>query len=75
MKNMKPTKLEVKTLEIENLENAGCNNGNYPHYTSCTLGGHIISGITCNCGRGCHGMDQVEIDHETGKKYIYIREE
>lgn len=64
--------LKVKTLEIENLENAGCNNGNYPTFTAVTFDGKQISGITCRCGSGCSGTTPVKIDYSGSKPVYYV---
>jgi hypothetical protein len=59
-------KMELKkgyTLEIEELENAGCNNGNYPSYTVKDQNGTIVAqGVSCRCGRGCSETDCVVDD-------------
>ena len=47
-------------LEVEVLENAGCNNGNYPSYRVLNLDGEVVEGgITCNCGKGCSDTDDI----------------
>ena len=49
-----------KYLVIEELENAGCNNGNYPKYEIQNEKGETIKkGITCNCHKGCSNTDNV----------------
>lgn len=48
--------LKVLNIEVEDLPNAGCNNGNYPEFTLIySDNGHIdsLTGITCGCGCGC----------------------
>lgn len=37
---------------IEELENPGCNNGNYPMVSVHTTNGDY-HGLTCNCRKGC----------------------
>lgn len=44
--------IKVKSVTIEDLGNAGCNNGNYPKVTVHTTNGDY-HGLTCNCNRGC----------------------
>jgi hypothetical protein len=49
--------MKIKFIEIESMENAGCNNGNYPGYRITLENGEQIMGITCNCGKGCAETD------------------
>ena len=51
--------MKVKEIIIEELENAGCNNGNYPLFTVVFDNGQTAEGRTCRCGCGCSGMDQL----------------
>ena len=54
-------KIKILNLEIEDLENAGCNNGNYPTWTGTSAEtGQKISGVTCRCGSGCSNTDRIE---------------
>lgn len=47
-------------VEIAHLEGAGCNNGQYPAYRLINEAGEVVGeGVTCNCGRGCSGTDDV----------------
>ena len=50
--------ITVKSVEVENLENAGCNNGNYPKMIVYFYSGSKYIGQTCNCGKGCNGNDR-----------------
>lgn len=47
-------KIKILGIVVEDLDNAGCNNGNYPYVTIKTNRGDW-HGDTCNCGRGCSG--------------------
>ena len=51
--------LTVKSIGIEKLDQAGCNNGNYPAYTIELSDGIIISGLTCRCQSGCSNTDKL----------------
>ena len=51
--------MKVIKIEFEQMDNAGCNNGNYPEYTVSFDDGTGYTGITCRCGRGCHGLDRI----------------
>lgn len=57
------------SLWLEDLENPGCSNGNYPRYEIRDREGRVVqSGLTCRCGRGCSGTDCVRDDwgdHDT----------
>ena len=44
--------IKVKSVIIEELENPGCNNGNYPMVSVHTTNGDC-HGLTCNCRKGC----------------------
>lgn len=47
------------SLYIEDVD-AGCNNGQYPHYELQDSAGTVIkSGVTCKCRKGCHNTDAV----------------
>lgn len=48
----------MEKVYVENLKNAGCNNGNYPKYEIRTGDRVVKSGITCRCGAGCMGTDR-----------------
>ena len=55
--------VKILNVEVEDLENAGCNNGNYPHYEiSYDNNGktETIQGMTCGCLRGCSNTDWIE---------------
>lgn len=49
--------MEIKKIIIEELENEGCNNDNYPRYTVVFDNGEEAHGRTCRCRRGCSGTD------------------
>ena len=51
--------LVIKSIEIEEIENAGCNNGNYPEYTVYFSNGEKYTSITCRCLKGCSGTDRI----------------
>lgn len=52
--------IEIKNLEIEYPDNAGCNNGVYPRWTGINAKtGQPMSGVTCRCGRGCANTDAI----------------
>lgn len=51
--------IKIRRIEVEDLENAGCNNGNYPEYTVYFDNGEKYNGVTCRCGAGCSGMDRI----------------
>lgn len=51
--------LKITKIEVETLENAGCNNGNYPEYTLYFENGKTYTGITCRCHAGCSGTDNI----------------
>ena len=44
---------------VEALQDAGCNNGRYPGYKVVSDGKVVATGITCRCGRGCSGTDDL----------------
>ena len=68
------TEIKVINLHIEDLENEGCNNGNYPHWTGVNAEtGEKISGQTCRCLAGCSGLDRLEYDTVT-KQYHLIND-
>lgn len=46
--------IKILGIEVEDMDNAGCNNGNYPMITIKTNHGDW-HGDTCNCGKGCSG--------------------
>ena len=43
----------VFEMTIEALENAGCNNGNYPRVELKLSNGKVLHGNTCKCQSGC----------------------
>ena len=45
--------IKIKKIEIEALENAGCNNGNCPSVEITFDNGKFYHDITCRCHRGC----------------------
>lgn len=54
-------------VEIQYLENEGCNNGNYPKIFNKETGECI--GNTCKCGKGCSNTTRV-IPDEKGDFYV-----
>ena len=48
-------------FEQEEMENAGCNNGNYPAWTGVTEDGKKIGGISCRCCAGCSNTDRFKV--------------
>ena len=65
--------LVIKSIEIMELENAGCNNGNYPEYTVFFTNGEKYTGMTCRCLSGCSGTDCIR-DLETGMGFDSIED-
>ena len=53
-------KFKVLEVKIEDMENAGCTNGNYPDVKIITTVGSYY-GKTCRCGHGC--SNTLRIDH------------
>jgi len=45
----------VKEVRIEEMENMGCNNGNYPSMRVISSTGEGFETLTCRCGNGCSG--------------------
>ncbi len=64
--------MQVKSLEIEDLDNAGCNNGNYPIFRAITFNDQEIAGITCRCGRGCSNTTAVSTDYSTDPPTYWV---
>ena len=51
------------SMWVEDMENAGCTNGNYPAYQIRTNSGEVVyAGQTCRCGRGCSNTDCIRDD-------------
>lgn len=50
--------MKIANIVFEELENAGCNNGNYPEYTVTFDNGMEYTGLTCRCGCGCSGTNR-----------------
>lgn len=51
--------IKVLSVNVEDIANAGCNNGNYPHVTVCTSK-RDYNGLTCACHRGCSNTWNIE---------------
>jgi hypothetical protein len=54
--------IKVLSIDIEDMDNAGCNNGNYPEFLmKYSDNGKISSfeGLTCACRKGCSGTMRV----------------
>ena len=49
--------VKVKSVKVLDMENIGCNNGNYPTYIVTFTNGNQASGITCRCQNGCSNTD------------------
>jgi hypothetical protein len=65
-------RVEIVEYREEEMENAGCNNGNYPEWAGLDAEtGDALSGDTCRCHSGCSGTDQIEF--ENGKIYLVIK--
>ena len=63
--------IKILNVEVEDLENAGCNNGNYPRYVITYDNNgktETIEGITCRCRKGCSNTDCIE-GIEVGNTY------
>ena len=65
--------LVIKSIEIMELENAGCNNGNYPEYTVYFTNGENYTGLTCRCLSGCSRTECI-LDLETGMVFDTIED-
>ena len=51
------------SLWLEDMPDANCNGGKYPHYEIRDSHGKVLqSGVTCGCGRGCSGTDCIRDD-------------
>lgn len=50
---------KIISVEIENIDNPGCNNGNYPEMVVTAEDGRVYHGMTCRCGNGCSDTDRV----------------
>ena len=48
---------KVISVSIERLDNAGCNNGNYPHAEITLSNGESFTIQVCSCGHGCSNTD------------------
>jgi len=59
MIEMKFNYTKLINFHVDYMENAGCNNGNYPTWTAETINGKPIGGIVCRCRNGCSGTDRV----------------
>ena len=56
--------VKIEKVIVESLENAGCNNGNYPNYTVLFINEDTkrvekFEGMTCRCGNGCSETDRL----------------
>ncbi len=68
--------MRILNLTFESIENAGCNNGNYPAWSGIDADtGKVVSGITCNCLAGCAGTDRLESYNRETKTAILIEDE
>ena len=64
--------VEVTEYYLENIDNMGCNNGNYPDYVAKGVDGITYKGLTCRCMGGCSGTDPFYEDERTGKVFLEI---
>ena len=51
--------LRVWKIRVEDIENPGCNNGNYPRFYLEFENGAYYYGRTCNCERGCSNTSRL----------------
>ena len=61
--------VKILKVEVQDLEDAGCDNGNYPEYRmTIDIDGKIdhIEGNTCRCHHGCSGTDALP---EVGQEF------
>lgn len=61
--------VKILAINVEDLEGAGCDNGNYPEYKmTIDIDGKIdhIEGLTCRCRHGCSGTDALP---EVGQEF------
>lgn len=66
--------LKVKSIEVLNMNNAGCNNGNYPGYIIIFTNGNQVTGITCACNNGCSNTDRLPSEGAIFKSEQDLRE-
>jgi hypothetical protein len=57
-------------INVESMENEGCNNGNYPAIYNRETGEYL--GNVCRCGRGCSNTEKLYLSIEGG--YYIISE-
>ncbi len=60
--------IRILEISVEDMDNAGCNNGNYPMVTIKTNHGDW-HGDTCNCHRGCSGTWNIS-NLEVGMEFV-----
>jgi len=50
--------VKLINFRVDYVENAGCNNGNYPTWTA-EINGKTTGGIVCRCRNGCSDTDRI----------------
>ena len=65
------SRIKIENYHEEAIENAGCNNGNYPSWTGQDTLGKAMAGMTCRCQKGCNGTDRIEFSGAS----VYLVEE
>lgn len=63
--------MKIIKIKVEEMNNAGCTNGNYPEYTVCFDNGEKYTGVTCRCGSGCSGTDCIR-NIKVGMEFDFI---
>ena len=66
--------VKVKNVKVLDMENMGCNNGNYPTYIVTFTNGNQASGLTCRCGNGCSNTDRLPSEGMTFDSEQGLRE-
>jgi hypothetical protein len=72
---MEIKKTRIINITIEHLDEAGCNNGNYPAWEGTLPDGTKTGGVTCRCMGGCSNTDRFEdVTYELGTMSGYLVE-
>ena len=53
--------IKIVDINLETIENAGCNNGNYPGFAVLFDDDSVAGGSTCRCGNGCSDTDKLPV--------------
>ena len=66
--------IKIIDIQVEDMDNAGCNNGNYPTARIVYTGGKIAPVMTmevqtCGCHKGCHGLACLPTIGQTFKSF------